>query len=439
MARVLVVLQSSIGRSLKSAWSWIPAGFARYLTARSILRGSISKQSRRGLDWLNFFLADIQTGFGAFVAFYLADLGWEKGQVGLALSSGTVAGLIAHIPGGAIVDWVPWKRGLAALGIVMIATSGLIFALAPTFVLVFIAEILHGVTGGMVTPAIAAISLGLVGRGAMSARTGRNSAFDAAGNALTAGAMGAAGQYISKSAIFLGAAALCVPALIALSLIKGDEIDYARARNAGIGKGAANFQRIFDLSKLQHLYIFASCIFLFQLADASMLPVISQDLARDKNQPTSLLLGGLIVTPQIIAALLSSWVGYYSEKFGRKPLLLIGFGIETIRALLFAANTSYPVLVIGQCLAGISAASVTVLTVLMITDMTTGTGRFNLVHGIIGTVIAIPAAISTGTTGFLFEKFGHVTGFLTLAVAAVVASGLLWAALTETKPGKYLD
>ena len=75
----------------------------------------------------------------------------------------------------------------------------------------------------------------------------------------------------------------------------------------------------------------------------------------------------------------------------------------------------------------------------MITDMTTGTGRFNLVQGFIGTVIAIAAAISTGTTGFLFEKFGHVAGFLALAVAAVAASGLLWAALTETKPGKYLD
>ena len=224
---------------------------------------------------------------------------------------------------GAIVDWVPWKRGLAAFGIVMIGTSGLIFALAPT-----IAEILHGITGGIVTPAIAAISLGLVGRGAMSARTGRNSAFDAAGNALTAGAMGAAGQYISKSAIFFGAAALCVPALISLSLIRSDEIDYARSRNAGVGKSAANFQRIFDLSKNLQLYIFASCTFLFQVADASMLPIISQELAQDKNQPTSLLLAGLIVTPQIIAALLSPWVGYYSEKFGRKPLLLMGFGIR---------------------------------------------------------------------------------------------------------------
>jgi MFS family permease len=439
MPHTLASLEGSIGRSLKSVSSWILASFAYFLDARKVLRGSISKQSRQGLDWLNFFLADIQTGFGAFVAFYLADLGWDKGQVGLALSAGTVAGLIAHLPGGAIIDWVPWKRGLAAIGIVMIAVSALILALAPTFVLVFTAEILHGITGGIITPAIAAISLGLVGRGAMSARTGRNNAFDAAGNALTAGAMGAAGQYISKSAIFLGAAALCIPALVALSLIRSDEIDYARARNAGIGRGAANFQRIFDVTKNLRLYVFAGCIFLFQLADASMLPVISQDLAQEKNQSASLLMAGLIITPQIIAATLSPWVGYYSEKFGRKPLLLIGFGIESLRALLFAAYSSYPILIVGQSLGGISAACVTVLTVLMIADMTTGTGRFNLVQGFIGTVIAIAAAISTGGTGFLFEKFGHFPGFLILGAAAAAATLLFWAALTETKPGKYLD
>jgi MFS family permease len=439
MPHTLASLEGSIGRSLKSVSSWILASFAYFLDARKVLRGSISKQSRQGLDWLNFFLADIQTGFGAFVAFYLADLGWDKGQVGLALSAGTVAGLIAHLPGGAIIDWVPWKRGLAAIGIVMIAVSALILALAPTFVLVFTAEILHGITGGIITPAIAAISLGLVGRGAMSARTGRNNAFDAAGNALTAGAMGAAGQYISKSAIFLGAAALCIPALVALSLIRSDEIDYARARNAGIGRRAANFQRIFDLTKNLRLYVFASCIFLFQLADASMLPVISQDLAQEKNQSASLLMAGLIITPQIIAATLSPWVGYYSEKFGRKPLLLIGLGIEVLRALLFAAYSSYPILIVGQALGGVSAACVTVVTVLMIADMTTGTGRFNLVLGFIGTMIAIAAAISTGTTGFLFEKFGHLVGFFVLGAAAVASTLLFWAALTETKPGKYLD
>ena len=117
----------------------------------------------------------------------------------------------------------------------------------------------------------------------------------------------------------------------------------------------------------------------------------------------------------------------------------MGFGIETLRILLFAAFGGYPILIVGQCLGGISAASVTVLTVLMLADMTTGTGRFNLIQGFVATVISIAAAISTGTTGFLFEKFGQLPGFLILGTAGAAATILLWAALTETKPGKYLD
>jgi MFS family permease len=193
------------------------------------------------------------------------------------------------------------------------------------------------------------------------------------------------------------------------------------------------------LTKNLKLYVFAGCIFLFQLADASMLPVISEDLAQDKSKLASLLTAGLIVIPQLIAAVLSPWIGYHSEKFGRKPLLLIGFGVEALRGLVFAVFTSYPALVIGQCLGGISAAAVTVLTVLMIADMTTGTGRFNLVQGFIGTIIAIAAAISTGASGFVFEKLGHLYGFLILAAAAAAATVLLWTALTETRPGKYID
>lgn len=300
MSNTLTAAGNSLSRPFKSAFSRMPAGVTRYLDARKVLRGSISAQSRRGLDWLNFFLADIQTGFGAFVAFYLAELGWPKSQVGLALAAGTLAGLIAHIPGGALVDWAPWKRGLAAIGIAMIGGAGIILALAPTFALVFAAEILHGLAGGVLTPAIAAISLGLVGRGAMSARTGRNYGFDAAGNALTAGAMGLAGQYIAKGAIFLGAAALCIPALIALACIRGDEIDNARARNAGLGKKASDFQRLFDLGKNAKLYIFAACILLFQFADASMLPMISQNLAQNKNAPTSALVAGLTSCPKLL-------------------------------------------------------------------------------------------------------------------------------------------
>jgi MFS family permease len=411
----------------------------RYKEARKSLRGSISQQSRQGLDWMNFFLADVQTAFGAFVAFYLADLGWSKGQVGLALTVGTLAGVISQIPGGALVDSVRWKRGLAAVGIGMLCLSALIFALMPSFALVFFAEILHGLTAGIVTPAIAAISLGLVGRRAMSVRTGRNYRFNAAGNALTAGLMGLAGQYFAKSAIFFGAAALCIPALIALSRIRGDEIDYARARNAGKGEQAKSYHRIFDVSKNRNLYIFAACVFFFQFADASLLPVVGQNLAQSGTDQASILMAGLIVVPQIVVALLSPWVGYHSDKWGRKPLLLLGFGLEIIRTLLFAFSANVSVLLIAQLLGGISAAAVTVLTILVITDLTTGTGRFNLVRGAIGTLIAIAASISTSATGFLFEALGNWEGFLILAAASAIATALLWVAMPETRPAKYLD
>jgi MFS family permease len=413
--------------------------FGRYNEARKSLRGSISRQSRQGLDWMNFFLADVQTAFGAFVAFYLADLGWPKGQVGLALGVGTLAGVMSQIPGGALVDALQWKRGLAAIGVSCLCLSALIFALMPNVALVFVAEILHGLTAGIVTPAIAAISLGLVGRRAMSVRTGRNYRFNAAGNALTAGLMGLAGQYFAKSAIFFGAAGLCIPALIALSRIRSDEIDYARARNAGKGEQAKSYHRIFDLSKNRNLYIFAACVFLFQFADASMLPVVGQDLAQGETKYASLLMAGLIVLPQIVVAVLSPWVGFHSEKWGRKPLLLLGFGLEIIRALLFGFSGSVPILVFAQFLGGISAAAVTVLTVLVITDLTTGTGRFNLVRGFIGTVIAIAASISTAATGFMFEGLGRWEGFLILAVASGIATALLWAVMPETTPAKYLD
>jgi hypothetical protein len=58
MAHALGALETSIGRIWKSAWSWIPTGLAHYLNVGKVLRGPISKRSRQGLDWLNFFLAD---------------------------------------------------------------------------------------------------------------------------------------------------------------------------------------------------------------------------------------------------------------------------------------------------------------------------------------------------------------------------------------------
>jgi len=174
----------------------------------------------------------------------------------------------------------------------MTALAALILALAPSFILVFGAQILQGAAAGIVSPVIGAISLGLVGRSGMSVRTGRNFRYSAAGHALTAALMGVAGAYLFKSAIFVAAAALCVPALIALGFIRGSEIDYARARNARSkrddGKQTITTARILDLAKNRKLVLFMAAMLLFQLADASMLPMVGVDIARSLGQDAAL-------------------------------------------------------------------------------------------------------------------------------------------------------
>ena len=80
IANGLGIAKLSVVQKTMPALRRVPSILARYRDTRKLLRGSISQQSRRGLDWLNFFLADVQTGFGAFVAFYLAILPNWGGQ-----------------------------------------------------------------------------------------------------------------------------------------------------------------------------------------------------------------------------------------------------------------------------------------------------------------------------------------------------------------------
>jgi MFS family permease len=413
--------------------------YRRYRDVRRTLRVPASRQSRCGLDWTNFFVSDMQTGFGSLVAFYLSQLGWSHQATGLALTADSLAAVLCQAPAGAFADAVKWKRGLAAIGIIAVGGASLTLALMPTPSMVYVAQATHGLAAGLTTAAIASVSLGLVGRATISFRIGRNYRFSAAGNALTAGVMGAVGGLIATWAVFVAAAALSVPALIALFLIRPNEIDYARARNAGTGDSATKINRVLDLHKNRNLIVFAGAVTLFQLADAAMLPAIGTHVAHNKVGSPLMLMSGLIVIPQILTALLAPWVGYYSERIGRKPLLLAGFGAQILRALVLAMSDHDWALLLSQALDGVSGAAVGVLTILIITDVTTGSWRFNLARGAVGTLSSLAASISTATSGFVIQKFGLSAGFLAMAAAAVGATLVTSLLLPETKPSKYLD
>jgi MFS family permease len=145
-------------------------------------------------------------------------------------------------------------------------------------------------------------------------------------------------------------------------------------------------------------------------------------------------MSALIVVPQVVVALLAPWVGRRAESWGRRPLLLMGFGALPLRAMSFAVISDPGILVFIQVLDGITGAAVGVLTPLVIADITKGTGRYNLAQGIVGTCSGIGAALSTTASGMVAQSFGNAAGFSAVAVVALAAVVVLWAFMPETKP-----
>src|SRR6202521_1528052 len=170
----------------------------------------------RGLDWFNMFVANIQTGFGPFIAVYLISQSWTQTSIGLALSIGTVASMVSQVPAGAVVDAIPNKTRVAAFSVLAFTACALMFAIYPIPLFVYLAEILHGISSCTLGPAIAAMSLVITGRFGMGLRLGRNARYAAVGNGVGALLMGACGQYVSERAVFYLTAAFTLPALVAL-------------------------------------------------------------------------------------------------------------------------------------------------------------------------------------------------------------------------------
>jgi MFS family permease len=394
----------------------------------------VSGASLRGLDAFAFFVADIQTGWGPFVAAYLTSVGWLQFDIGLILTIGTMAGFVLQIPMGAVVDAMPAKRLLAATAVACISASALLLAGWPSFGPVVVAKLLHAVASCLMGPTMAAISLGLVGYALLSVRLGRNARFLSLGNAIAAAAMGVIGHYFTNRAIFLFTAALGVPTLLALRFIRPEDIDPDLARGGRPRDQAhPSSDALRSLAYNRPLIIFAGAMFLFQLANAAALPTMAGLLAARLPETATLILSVCIFAPQFVVVAIAPAVGRRAETWGRRPLLVLCLFAVAVRCASFAA-TSEPALVIAvQLLDGISAATLGVLVPLILADVMRGTGHYNLAQGVVGAAVGIGASLSTAIAGYISDHLGSSGAFLFMAGAAATGVLLVIVLMPETK------
>jgi MFS family permease len=402
-----------------------------------------SRASRRGLDWFTFFVADVQTGFGPFLSVYLTTQKWTQVDIGLILSIGSIAGLVCQVPGGWIVDAARSKRRAAMLAVIGIGISALLIAVWPVFAMIVGAKLLHVGASSVLGPAIAAVTLGLVGHAALSQRLSRNARFAAIGNGLAAGVMGACGHFVSAQAVFYVTAVLAIPTLLAISRVREDEIDPVRA-DGGVcaSEGAAADGGAWSIGrflKTPALLILTACVMFFHVANAAMLPLVGSDMTTRTGQWATALVAACILGPQLVIALISPRVGQLAQSWGRRPVLLLGFAVLPLRGALLACTNDPLMIVAVQMLDGISGAVLGIIVPLALADISRGTGRFNFAQGLVGSATGIGAALSTTGAGFLADRFGMTTAFFGLAAAAVAGFLLLLSAMPETKPALDAD
>lgn len=395
-----------------------------------------SKQSLHALEATNLFLADVQTGLGPFLAAYLAGAGWSPARVGFALTLGGLVTVVVQTPAGGIVDRVRSKRRVLILGVLVLAAGAVLLSTTAAPWSVYSAQLMIGGAGPFLAPTLAAITMGLVGRRRFDRQFGRNQSFNSAGNVACAAAIAGVSRFFGNRAIFITAAALTIPTILSILCIRGNEIDYEMARG-GLAESTSGQRKqpeslVRALSSDRALLAFLACAFLFHFANAAMLPQLGEMLARGRRDSAAPFMSACIIVTQVVIALTAVTVGRLAHTYGRKPWLLLGFGVLPLRAVLYTLTQNPIALIAIQIMDGIANSIFGVVSTLVVADRTHGSGRFNLVQGALATAVGIGAALSTTFGGKLVQSYSYRVSFLALGGIAAIAVVLLWVGVPET-------
>lgn len=399
-----------------------------------------SRAALRGLDMLNFTLADVRDGLGPYLAIYLLavrgpEQGWNEATIGLVMTIAGIAGLIAQTPAGALIDRTRRKRAIVIAAALAVTLSCLVLPWISDFYLVAATQSLSGIAGAVFPPALAGITLGIVGPKYFSRQIGRNEGFNHAGNAVSALLAGGLAYLFGPIVVFWLMGILAALSIGAMLMVPASEIDddLARGLDHGEEQGDEQPSGLGLLLRNRHLMLFALLCAAFHLANAAMLPSVGQLLTKvvGKDYATSLI-AICIVAAQLVMVPMAVMVGRKADSFGRKPIFLAAFGFLALRGVLYTVSDNPFWLVGVQCLDGIGAGIYGALFPVVVADLTRGTGRFNVAQGAVATAQGLGASFSATLAGVIIVGAGYSAAFLVLAAIAAAGFAVYLLFMPET-------
>lgn len=405
------------------------------MTAAAPTAQALARRSARALDLVNFSLGGVREGLGPYLSIYLLlEHHWDQASIGFVLMVFTAVGISAQIPIGALVDHTAAKRALLIAGALAIAVAALAMPLSAG---IFPTSFLQAVTGiayAVFTPTLAAITLGMVGVRFFAGRLGRNESFNHAGNASAAALAGVLAYFFGPVVVFWVLAGVAAISVVATLRIPRDAIDHEAARGLRAAPDGRGNQpsRLAALVYNRRLAVFAVAIAVFHVANAAMLPLVGQQLGLNNKHLGTTLMATCIVAAQAVMVPVAYTAGAKADIWGRKPIFLIAFGVLACRGFLYPLSDDSCWLVGVQLLDGVGAGIFGALFPLVVSDVTRGTGRYNVSLGALTTAWGLGASLSNLVAGRIVVVFGYHAAFRSLGAVAAAGFALYLVAMPET-------
>ncbi|WP_156659801.1 MULTISPECIES: MFS transporter [unclassified Mycobacterium] len=407
------------------------------MPAAAATASPVPRRLTGALDLVNFLLADVRDGLGPYLSIYLLLAHhWDQASIGFVMAVGGIGAIVAQAPAGALVDRSTAKRALIIVGALTITVGSLAMPLFPGFYSISVLQALTGIAGSVFAPALAAITLGVVGPRYFSRRIGRNESFNHAGNASAAAITGGLAYFFGPVVVFWVLAVMAAASVLATLRIPGDAIDHDVARGMDHVRGGPHEtpSRMAALLHNRRLMIFAATVIAFHFANAAMLPLVGQLLALHNKDVGTALMAGCIVAAQVVMVPVAYFAGTKADSWGRKPIFLVGFAVLAARGFLYTLSGNPYWLVGVQLLDGIGAGVFGALFPLVVQDVTHGTGRFNVSLGAVTAATGIGASVSNLVAGWIVVAAGYDAAFASLGALAGVGFFLYLIAMPETAP-----
>jgi MFS family permease len=375
------------------------------------------------LDALNFFLADVRGGLGAFVSVFLVTAGgWTSAEVGAVLTVSGLIGIAVHAPVGTLIDTVHAKRALLVGAVALLAACAIAIERHPSGPVVFTADVVMAVLGGVFAPTVAALTLGLVSEHAFPARLARNAVWDRIGNLTIAALVGVIGWWWSQRTTFYLIPFFAILSAVIILTIPAHAIDHERARGFVHSQAALQPQGVWSLlSSNRPLLILALIAATFHFANASMLPLVGQKLGLAHPGFETALMSACIMIAQFVTIPVAILAGRKVEAWGLRSLLAAACIALALRGAAFAWFDNAVLLVMAQILDGVATGIWDVLLPLILADLVAGSGRYSMSRGVVGTVQGVGGSLSNVAAGSIVTSAGYSAAFAMLAAFALAA------------------